>query len=73
VPDTTRVQIDLPPRSLERLQTLKVRTEAASYAEVLREALRLFEYAVEQAEAGGRLVIRTKSGEEKELLGPILP
>jgi len=30
-----RVQFDLPPRSMERLNALKFKTEASSYAEVL--------------------------------------
>ncbi|HEY0282201.1 MAG TPA: ribbon-helix-helix protein, CopG family, partial [Rhizomicrobium sp.] len=40
---TTRVQLEMPPQAMERLQKLKDRTEAASYAEVIRNALRLFE------------------------------
>ena len=31
----------MPPQAMERLQKLKDRTEAASYAEVIRNALRL--------------------------------
>ena len=40
---TTRVQLEMPPQAMVRLQKLKERTEAASYAEVIRNALRLFE------------------------------
>ena len=40
---TTRVQLEMPPQAMERLQKLKDRTEAASYAEVIRNALRLYE------------------------------
>ena len=39
---TTRVQLEMPPQAMERLQRLKDRTEAASYAEVIRNALRLY-------------------------------
>ena len=38
-----RVQFDLAPRSMERLNALKAKTEAASYAEVVKNALRLYE------------------------------
>jgi len=38
---TTRVQLEMPPQAMERLQKLKDRIEAASYAEVIRNALRL--------------------------------
>jgi Arc/MetJ-type ribon-helix-helix transcriptional regulator len=70
---TTRVQIDMPTQSLERLQLLKTKTEATSYSEVLRTALRLFEFAVDQTAAGGRLFIRRPDGEEAVLLGPVFP
>ena len=46
---TTRVQLEMPPQAMERLQNLKDRTEAASYAEVIRNALRLFEALVDMA------------------------
>lgn len=65
--------MDLPPQSLARLQSLKKRMEATSYAEVLRAALSLFEFSVEQAEAGGKLFVRTADGKERKLLGPVLP
>ena len=47
---TTRVQLEMPPQAMERLQRLKEKTEAASYAEVIRSALRLFEALVEEHE-----------------------
>jgi hypothetical protein len=43
---TTRVQLEMPPQAMERLQRLKDKTEAASYAEVIRNALRVFEALV---------------------------
>ena len=49
---TTRVQLEMPPQAMERLQRLKERTEAASYAEVIRSALRLFEALVDEHEKG---------------------
>jgi len=45
---TTRVQLEMPPQAMERLTKLKEKTEAASYAEVIRNALRLFEALVEE-------------------------
>lgn len=47
-----KVQMDLPPKSLERLQRLQQVTEAASYAEVVRNSLRLYEALIAEAEAG---------------------
>ncbi len=60
--DTTRVQLDMPPRSMDRLRALKDKTEAASYAEVLRNALRFYEFLVEEAEQGKVVVTEDKDG-----------
>lgn len=62
---TTRVQFEMAPRSMERLRVLKDRTEAASYAEVVRNALRFYEFLVEEAEKGNEVVIEPKDGSGK--------
>ena len=49
---TTRVQLEMPPQAMVRLQKMKDHTEAASYAEVIRNALRLFEALVDEHEKG---------------------
>lgn len=64
--ETTRVQLELPPGSMTRLRTLRDKTEAASYSEVLRNALRLYEAQVKEAEEGGEVVVRRKNGEAAE-------
>jgi len=60
---TTRVQLELPPQAMERLQRLKDRTEAASYAEVIRNALRLFEALLEEHEKGAEFSLKRANGE----------
>ena len=60
---TTRVQLEMPPQAMERLQRLKERTEAASYAEVIRNALRLFEALVEEHEKGSEFALKRAGGE----------
>jgi Arc/MetJ-type ribon-helix-helix transcriptional regulator len=60
---TTRVQLEMPPQAMERLQRLKERTEAASYAEVIRSALRLFEALVEEHEKGSEFALKRSDGE----------
>ncbi|MGE5538743.1 MAG: hypothetical protein ACM30I_08990 [Gemmatimonas sp.] len=60
--DVTRVQLDLSPRSLQRLRTLKDHREAISYAEVIREALKLYEFLVLEDEKGTSFLIQ-KPGE----------
>jgi hypothetical protein len=61
---TTRVQLELPKSSFERLKQLQERTEAASYAEVIRNALRLYEALVKEADAGNDIVVRQSDGSE---------
>jgi hypothetical protein len=41
--EKNRVQLEFAPRSMERLNALKTKTEAASCAEVVHNALRLYE------------------------------
>jgi hypothetical protein len=59
---TTRVQLEMPPQAMERLQRLKDRTEAASYAEVIRNALRLFEALVDEHEKGAEFSLKRADG-----------
>jgi len=60
---TTRVQLEMPPQAMERLQKLKDRSEAASYAEVIRNALRLYEALVEEHEKGAEFSLKRPDGE----------
>ncbi len=60
---TTRVQLELPPQAMERLQRLKDKTEAASYAEVIRNALRVFEALVQEHESGAEFSLKRANGE----------
>jgi hypothetical protein len=57
-----RVQLDFPPRAMERLNTLKTKTEASSYAEVVKNALRLYEALIEEDESGKQFLTRDKNG-----------
>ena len=61
-----RVQLDFAPRSMERLHALKLRTEASSYAEVVKNALRLYEALIEETEDGKQFFVRDKN----EVLAP---
>jgi hypothetical protein len=57
-----RVQLDFAPRSMERLTALKAKTEASSYAEVVKNALRLYEALIEESESGKQFLVRDKKG-----------
>jgi hypothetical protein len=61
-PAKNRVQFDLAPRSMERLNTLKQKTEATSYAEVVKNALRLYEALIEETDAGKQFLVRDAAG-----------
>ena len=57
-----RVQFDLPPRSMDRLNVLKTKTEASSYVEVIKNALRLYEALIEETESGKQFFVRDENG-----------
>jgi Arc/MetJ-type ribon-helix-helix transcriptional regulator len=60
---TTRVQLEMPPQAMERLTRLKEKTEAASYAEVIRNALRVFEALAEEHEKGSEFSLKRIDGQ----------
>ncbi len=60
---TTRVQLEMPTQAMLRLQRMKERTEAASYAEVIRNALRLFEALMDEHEKGSEFSLKRPNGE----------
>ena len=59
---TARLQIILPEPSYDRLEAIKEETEAASFAEVFRRALRLYEGLLAETEGGGKLVVLRADG-----------
>jgi hypothetical protein len=58
----TRVQFDFSPRALARLKLLQEKTEAASYAEVVKNALKLYDGLIEEVERGSEFMIKDKDG-----------
>lgn len=62
-----RVQIDLQEQSMAQLNELRRRTEAASYSEVVRRAIRLYEAVLDEADAGNKLFVRRPEGEFVEI------
>ncbi|MGJ0490067.1 hypothetical protein [Methylobacter sp.] len=59
---STRVQLELPEKSMDRLLALKDKTEAGSYAEVVKNALRLYENMIQQHESGKRFLLKDQDG-----------
>ena len=60
-----RLTIVLPERSVRRLNALVERTEASSYTEVLKNALRLYEALIEETERGSEILVRESDGRIK--------
>ena len=58
----SRVRFGLPPRSVDRLNVLKLKTESASYAEVVKNALRLHEAIIEDTESGKPFCVSDENG-----------
>ena len=63
-----RIQFEFDAAAYDRLVRLQEKTENATKAEVIRSALRLYEWLVEKAEAGKSITL-VKESEETE--GPI--
>ena len=59
----TRVQFDLTPRAMNLLTELKEKTDAASYAEVVKNALKLYDGLISEAAKGSEFLIRDRDGQ----------
>lgn len=59
---THRVQMELSKSSFERLKRLKQLVEAPSYTEVMKDALRLYEYFVLSDNEGSQFMVKDKAG-----------
>ena len=52
-----RVQMDLTEKSFERLKDLKNKAEAGSYSEVMKDALRVYEFVLSKDLEGSKFFI----------------
>lgn len=59
-----RLQLEVGPRSYKRIQRLKELTESSKYAEVISDALCLYEAFVDNQLAGNEVFARDKDGNE---------
>ena len=64
---TRRVQLELPDRSMQKLESLKDQTDAASYAEVIRNAVMAYSWMIERYENDEQLLVRDSSGNTREV------
>jgi len=63
-----RMTVDFPAATVVHLDAIKEKMGAASYAEVLRTALRLYAIIVEVIASGGKITIVEKDGQSRQLL-----
>ncbi len=54
-PDARRIQFEFSTEAFERLGKLKEDSNASSYAEVVRDALRVYEWVLEEKNAGNEI------------------
>ena len=67
-----RVQLDFSTESLERLDELKEKIGASTRAEVVRQALRLFEWFVNETEPSSTIRITNGDGETTSMFKAFL-
>jgi metal-responsive CopG/Arc/MetJ family transcriptional regulator len=63
-----RIQFDFTPEALQRLDEIKKRTGASTRAETVRNALRAYEWLVEELDPDGIIKLCSKDNEEKTTL-----
>lgn len=64
---TRRVQLELPNKSMQRLENLRDLTEAASYAEVIRNAVMAYSWLIERHEKDEKILVQDSSGNTREV------
>lgn len=60
-----RVQMDLSPKSYERLKEMMVISEAESYSDLLKDALQLLEYILKLDASGAKFIVEHATGDRE--------
>ena len=68
----TRLQFDFTEDALSELDELKGATGATNRAEVIRQALRLLQWTIEQTQDEKATVLVEKNGRQREVIFPFL-
>ena len=64
---SVRVNLEMSSKCRETLEELSELTDA-SYSEVLRRALAVYDLLVRESQAGAKIVLKTKEGEREVIL-----
>jgi hypothetical protein len=71
--EKVRISLDLSRAAFDRLSALEGLTESCSKADLLRDALRLYEYLVKQSLKGSRIQCVSPSGEITSVFATSIP
>ena len=66
-----RVQLDMAEETFSFLNDLKNKTNSASRAEVIKNAIFFYDYLVEQVKQNKEIIIRNGTGKEEKLVIPL--
>lgn len=69
----TRISLDLSQAAFERLTALESMTDVDSKADLIRDALRMYEYLVKQTLKGAKIQCVLPTGEVTEIFTTSLP
>ena len=58
-----RITFEFREPSYKRLTSLKTKTESGTYSDVVKQSLKLYEWVVQQAEAGNDLYMKSADGQ----------
>ncbi len=73
-PDKVRLTIDVTPDFYSRLEALEKKTDAGSKANLIRQALQLYEYfVVRTVDEGKEIVVRTPPAGDRERTVDLFP
>ena len=64
---TRRVQLELTAKSMSRLEEVKKKTEASSYADVIRSSMMAYSWLIELHDNGEKVFIEDSSGKMREV------
>lgn len=65
-----RINLELGPNAFASLELLRESTESSSQVEAVRLALQTFHKLVDEAQAGGKIIVERKDGSKLEIIIP---
>lgn len=63
--EVVRINLEVSPQVRDLIKDLRVKSDAASLAEVFRKALAIYDMVLDHNAAGGKLVLESSAGERE--------